>query len=199
MGAGSLNLITPPVKEPLTLLQTKNHLKIMPDDAIPDDEIELNILVAREKVENEISRALITQTWEVCFNTFPWSSNRAIAIELPPLQSVTSIKYIDTDGVQQTWDSSLYQVNTKSTPGCILPVDGEIYPETDFVINAVVIEFVAGYGDEASDVPAPLRHAMKLIIGELYVRREEAIVGAAITTVPLSASNLMSPYQIVYF
>ena len=197
--AGSLNLITPPAKEPLTLTETKNHLKIMPDDAIPDDEIELNILVAREKVENEIKRALITQTWEVCFNTFPWSSRCPILIELPPLQSVTSVKYIDTDGVEQTWDSNLYQVNTKSTPGCILPIDGEIYPEVDFVMNAVIIQFVAGYGDEAVKVPAPLRHAMKLIIGELYVRREEAIVGAAITTVPLSASNLMSPYQITHF
>jgi len=195
----SLNLITAPVIEPISLLEAKNHLRLMPDDEVPEESILSFILVAREKTENETRRALITQTWEAVSRAFPWSSDCPIELELPPLQSVISVKYIDTDGVEQTWDSSLYQVNTKSTPGFIIPVNGESYPETDDVINAVTIEFIAGYGDDAEDVPSPLRHAMKLIIGELYVRREEAIVGAAITTVPLSASNLMSPYTITHF
>jgi len=195
----SLNLITAPAIEPVTLLEAKNHLRIMPDDAIPDDEIESIVSVAREKIENEVSRALITQTWEAVSGAFPWSLDCPIELELPPLQSVTSVKYIDINGAGQTWDSSLYQVNNKSTPGFILPISGESYPDTDDAINAVTIEFVAGYGDEAIDVPSPVRHAMKLIIGELYSRREEALVGATITTVPLSVSNLISPYKIVHF
>lgn len=195
----SLNLITAPAIEPISVSEARTHLKLKPDDEILDDEIVSIISVAREKIENETRRALITQTWEAVSAKFPWSSDCPIELELPPLQSVTSVKYLDIDGVEQTWNPSLYQVNTKSTPGLILPVFGEAYPETGDVINAVIIEFVAGYGDEAKDVPSPLRHAMKLIIGELFVRREEAIVGAAITTIPVSASNLISPYVITHF
>lgn len=195
----SLNLITAPLSEPVSLLEAKNHLRLMLDDEVPEESILSFILVAREKIENETRRALITQTWEAVSGAFPWSSDCPIELELPPLQSVISVKYIDIDGMEQTWDSNLYQVNTKSTPGLILPVFGESYPETGDVINAVTIEFVAGYGDQAEDIPSPLKHAMKLIIGELYVRREEAVMGAAITTVPLSVSNLISPYRIITF
>lgn len=197
--SSSVNLITPPVTEPISVLEARNHLRIMPDDAIPDEEIESIILVAREKIENEIHRALITQTWQAVYSAFPGDSSCPIKLEFPPLQSIVSVKYIDPDEMEQTWDSGLYQVNDKSTPGFILPVSDESYPDTGDVINAVKIEFVAGYGEDGTDVPSPLRHAMKLIIGELYVRREEAVMGAAITTVPLSVSNLISPYTIISF
>ena len=195
----SLNQTVAPETEPISLLEATNHLRILPDDAVPDAYINSIISVAREKIENEISRALITQTWQATGANFPWSSNCPIELELPPLQDVNSVKFVDTDGNEQTWSPSLYQVNTKSTPGFILPKDGESYPETGSgVINSITIEFVAGYGN-AGKVPSPIRHAMKLIVGELYARREEAIVGAAITTVPVSAQNLISPYKIVHF
>lgn len=195
----SLNLLSAPLTEPISLLEARNHLKLREDDEVPEEEILSFITVAREKVENETRRALITQSWEAVSACFPVDSSCPIELELPPLQSVTSVKYIDIDGVEQTWDASLYQVNTKSTPGLILPVFGELYPETGNAINAVTIEFIAGYGDDGQDVPAPLRHAMKLIIGELYSRREEAVMGAQIITVPLSVSNLISPYRIIHF
>jgi len=40
---------------------------------------------------------------------------------------------------------------------------------------------------------------MLLIIGELFARREESIVGASIIPVPLAAKNLLAPYRIVHF
>ena len=132
-------------------------------------------------------------------SAFPDSAE--IPLELPgsPLQSITSIKYYDTDGVQQTWSSSLYDVDIVSEPGRVSPSFGEIYPSTRQRFNAVEVEFVAGYGDAGSDIPNAIKHAMFLLIGEMYERREETIAGTIISTVPFSAKNLLNPYRIMGF
>jgi len=50
------------------------------------------------------------QTWRRVTDHFP--SCGWLCLPLPPLQSVASIKYYDTDGVQQTLDAAVYQVST---------------------------------------------------------------------------------------
>jgi uncharacterized phiE125 gp8 family phage protein len=64
--------------------------------------------------------------------------------------------------------------------------------------NDIIVRFVAGYGDAAT-VPDEIRWAMLLIIGELYERREDALAGAVINTVPISAEYLLRPYRSVSF
>lgn len=46
------------------------------------------------------------------------------------------------------------------------------------------------------ELPESLRHALLLILAELYERRESAIVGAQIMPVPYSAEMLMWPYRV---
>ena len=81
---------------------------------------------------------------------------------------MTSIQYVDDAGDTQTLSTSLYQVDTKSQPGRIIPAYGESWPTVrSDTLNAVTVNFVAGYGDDPEDVPAGLRHAVKLICGAL--------------------------------
>lgn len=47
------------------------------------------------------------------------------------------------------------------------------------------------------ELPAELRQAMLLILGELYERREEAIAGASIMQVPLNSIYLLWPHRVV--
>ena len=90
----------------------------------------------------------------------------------PPLQSVTSIKYQDINGAEQTLSSSVYQVDSKSDVGRIVLADGESFPDTDEVVNAVTIEYKAGYGDAASDVPSLIKSSIKLIVAHLFENRD---------------------------
>lgn len=179
-----------PTVEPLTLAEAKSHLRV----TIADDDVLITALIvaARTYAEQFTHRAFVTQTWEWRLDAFRWTF---LDVPLPKLQSVTSIQYLDTAGVLQTLAASQYLVDPHTTPGRIAPVFGSTWPSTHPVFNAVTITFIAGFGDAAA-VEDPIKHALRLIIGELYERRETAIVGAPIVEVPLSAKALLMPYVI---
>ncbi len=189
----SLQLITAPATEPVTLAEAKAHLRVTTVD--DDTLITALIVAARQTAENMTDRALITQTWEKSLDVFP----EAIELPKPRIQSITSVKYIDTAGVEQTLAGTEYLLDAASEPGWVTPAYDKAWPETRAVPNAVKVRYVAGYGATAADVPQIIRHAILLIIGELYERRENAIVGVVIGVVPFSAMALLSPYRIVRF
>ena len=120
----------------------------------------------------------------------------------PPLQSVTSITYVDDAGDTQTLSSSLYQVDTKSQPGRIIPAYGESWPTVrSNTLNAVTVNFVAGYGDDPEDVPAGLRHAVKFLCGHWFEQRETVVIGNGITieTVPMAVDALLGMHSMKGF
>ncbi len=163
-----LKLITAPATEPISLTEAKAQLR----EKTIDNDAEITSLIprARQYAEDFTHRALITQTWELTLDVFPvW----AICIPKAPLSSVTSIQYIDADGNTQTLASSKYIVDTKSEPGRITPAYGESWPATRDQVNAVMITFIAGYGDSTS-VPKPIAEAIELQVEILYDRPDEA-------------------------
>lgn len=164
-----LELFTAPAIEPITLTEVKEHLRIDSSNTSEDDFINTLIAAATVYYQSRSWRQLITATYKQYLEDFP-----AVGMELrkPPLQSVTSIKYEDTNGVEQTLSSSVYQVDVKSEVGRIVLADGESFPDTDEVINAVTIEYKAGYGDAASDVPALVKSVLKLIVAHLFENRD---------------------------
>lgn len=162
--------ITAPAAEPVSLAEAKLHLRVIHD--AEDASISRMIRAAREHLDGRdgiLGRALVTQTWELVLDSFPVG---AIQIPLPPLQSITSVKYLDAGGVEQTLDTAEYVVDTASEPGCIAPVDQ--WPATQDTVNAVHIRFVAGYGD-ASAVPAALAQAILLAVGDLWANRQTGL------------------------
>jgi uncharacterized phiE125 gp8 family phage protein len=108
---------------------------------------------------------------------------------------VTSIKYIDTAGTEQTLAASEYTVDGASEPGRIVPAYNVSWPSTRGHINDVTVRFVAGYTGSA--MPQSIHSAMLLIVGELFERREHGIVGSTITSVPFSAQHLLWPYRML--
>jgi uncharacterized phiE125 gp8 family phage protein len=138
------------------------------------------IKTARLAAENITRRALITQTLELVLDAFPPAG---IFLPLPPLQSVTSVKYIDEDGVEQTLSTDLYDVDTDSEPGKVVLESGESWPTTYDQVNAVRVRYVAGYG-AASAVPEDVKTWMKLRVGTMYENREAIITGTITSDVP---------------
>ena len=135
-------LITPPTREPLSLAETKAHLRI--DSTDEDNLIRSLIFASRRYCEGFLNRALLTQTWDLWLDAFPGEDH--IDLPLPPLQSVTHIKYYDTDGTEATMDSGDYIVDAVTEPGRIVLGYGESWPSTTLrPAKGVVIRFVAGY------------------------------------------------------
>lgn len=166
----SLRLITPPAAEPVSVETAKLFLRV--DDTSDDTLITSLIKAAREKGEELSRRAFITQTWDVTMDDWP----QALEMELlrPPLQSVTSVKYIDIDDVEHTVDSSTYYAVTKSEPGKLVfkSLEGSSLRRE----GAVTVRFVAGYGNAASDVPERIKSAILSLVAYWYENRESQSV-----------------------
>ncbi len=189
----SLQLVTAPASEPVTLAEAKSHLRVTVTD---DDTLITSLIVAaRQWIENFTRRALITQTWDYFLDAF---DDGGIEIPRPPLISVGSVKYVDNDGATQTLATSEYTADTAAERGLVRLAYGKSWPGTRTQANAVTIRFTAGYAT-AADVPGPIKSACLLMLGELYERRETAIVGTIINEVPVSAEYLLWPYRSLRF
>jgi len=168
-----LTLITPAAEEPITVAEAKASPSLRVAVATDDTDIGSLIATARMQVEDYTSHALVTQTWELVLDGFPTGG---IKIPVPPLQSVASIKYIDTDGVEQTLDTLLYAVDSDSIPALVVPAYGETWPATRDEINAVRVRYVAGFGAKA-DVPEDIKTCIKSIVGATYDNSQGMIGG----------------------
>lgn len=182
-------LVTAPSVEPVTLAEAKLHLR--EDGGAQNDHIS-NVLIpaARQWVEKRTWRALITQTWDFTWRRFP--PGRELHVPLPPMQSVTSVQYYDTDNAQQTLASSTYLTDVSESAGIIRLKDDQSWPDTyTDRPSAVVVRAICGYGDAASDVPEHFIHAMHLLIGHWYANRENVVVGTTVASVPDTVHDLL--------
>lgn len=189
-----LQPITAPTVEPVSLAEAKFHMRI--DHTTEDVYIQGLISAARQELENITRRAFISQTWDLYLDAFP--AGDVMELPLPPLISVTSIKYYDTAGVESTFASASYQLDTASAPARIALADGYSWPSTSLrTINGVAIRFVAGYGSLGSDVPPTLRQAVLLLTAHLYENREAT--SNNIYLLPLGIDALTWPYRVIKF
>ena len=162
---------------------------------IEDTLINTLIKAARKRLEADTGRALITQTWDLFLDRFPVDDG-PIYIPKPPVQSITSIKYIDSDGVEQTWDGANYRTDLKSAPARITPAYNVSYPTARDITNAVTVRFVCGYGAAGSDVEDDLVQAVKLLVGHWYEFRESILAGIIVAEVPQTYTWLHWPHRI---
>lgn len=160
----NLRVITAPAAEPVSTATAKSHLRV--DHASDDELIESYIKTARELGEGLARRAFITQTLELVLDEFP--RDLKLKLPRPPLQSVTSVKYLDADNVEYTFTD--YVVDARSEPGVITfnSTPGVALAES----GAVAVRFVAGYGATATAVPNVFVQAVLLSVAHFYEFRE---------------------------
>lgn len=170
----------------------KAHLNVM--HTTDDDLIAGFVSVAQQHLEGEdglggvLGRAIVRHTLDLALPSFP--ASRVIELPQPPLVSVTHVKYLDIDGVEQTVSSASYSVHADRSGGYIKLKPDASWPSTESdVDDAVRVRFVCGY--EA--VPAPLKSALLLHVGHLYLNREAT--GAASAVLPLAWKALTDPYK----
>lgn len=180
----NLHLKTAAEVEPIELDDLKMHIGITGTDE--DDYLSSSIIPsARASAENDLDLALITQTREwVWDGGFPKTGQ--LRFPVSPLQSVTAVKYIDTDGVTQTWADTNYHVETRGQFGRLWLADGISWP-TDIQPSrpgVAWIEFVAGYGANPDDVPANIRNMTMMMAAHIYGHRDPTITGTIIQEVP---------------
>lgn len=166
-----------PTLEPLTLPEAKNHLRVLGGDE--DATIRDFLKAARENFEDATGRALLTQTWEQVYDYFP----NIITLFRAPVQSVTKIDYIDSEGVLTLLAASEYVLDNHREPARIVEAFGVSWPVTRQTVNAVIVTFVAGYTTRAL-VPHTAKEAVRLKLSHYFEHREAVTMGGAPVELP---------------
>jgi len=204
-------LVTAPVAEPVSALDVKSQLELDVSDTAKDSQIELTITAAREMVEEYTGLALITQTWKLTLDHWPndrqewWDgvrqgsidelmqSGRADQVLLPryPLQTVDAI---NSDGVAVTV-ADVFIADTQQKPGRLIVKRGATWPTALDNANGIDIEYTAGYGTSASDVPAALRLAIIQMAAYMFEHRGDCDTASAMKM--SGAQSLVNTYKVV--
>jgi len=171
----------PPTSEPVTVAEVKEQARISHSDE--DALIARYIKLGREEAELFARRQFMLATWALILDDLP-SDDSPIALPYPPLAGVTSIVYLDSDGVSQTMVVSEYRVDTSSEPGRVSPAYGTSWPATYDVTGAITITYTAGAATAAA-VLERYKQAVLLLAVEMFETREPMKVEANSTVARL--------------
>jgi len=185
----NLTISVEPTSEPVTVDEQQAWSRIT--DEGEGDALERLIVAARHHVEVLVQRSLMTQTLVARYDSFPCE----FVLERPPVQSVTSIQYIDTNGTTQALSTAYYQADLFSVPPRIVLRDGYSWPATDDQLNAVTITYVAGYASRDL-VPMPIRHAISMLVDHWYENRGPVLIGQPVAEIPMSVREMLFPYRV---
>lgn len=197
-----VSLITPPALEPITLQEALDHLRL--DLGVDNATVTAAIAGARKYAEEFLWRGLVTQTWELVLEAFPddgclpVKSMQRQGIELPKgnLVSVTSVKYIDGNGTEQTMSTGDYTVDTVSEPGRIRLAYNKTWPTVRPQWDAVRVRYVVGWS--VANVPQPIKNALLLLVAQLYENRVPEVAGT-LSSIEFAVEALLGPYRLRRF
>lgn len=162
-----------PLDLPLSIEEAKAQARVIADE---DTLIDSYIRTATEAAEAFMGRGLLTQTWKLLLDGF------ANVMPLPmaaPLQSVTSVKYYDDAGAQQTLSTSFYDVDLVSRPGTVVLKPDQSWPswQSTRLNGSVEIIYVVGWVSPDL-VPQRIRQGIAQYVAYLYLDREGMESGA---------------------
>ena len=182
-----LSLVTAAASLPVTLAELKAELLSYAQSTANDAIITQKLYEATDYVQNETQRQFIQATWKQTWDTWPddpcgmkGNGTGPLKIALQPLYSVSSVKYYDANGTQQTVSSSSYWVDVDSKPPRVKfkPTVFAWPPTEAWRPGAVEVTFIAGYANAAA-VPYMAKLAIKELAAYWFEQREAAGVPEA--------------------
>jgi uncharacterized phiE125 gp8 family phage protein len=185
----ALVLVTAPAAEPVTLAEAKAHLRITGTDE--DVLISSLMITSRLTVESAVSVGLITQTWRLVMDQWP---KGAVEIPLSPLQAVTAIRVKDRNGIGQVVPSTSYLVDITSLPPRLV-WNGVVPQNPGVPAVGIEIDLTIGFGATGAVVPAPLRHAILMLIAHWYEHRDPEEIGTGTARIPDAVTDLIQPFR----
>lgn len=165
---GALELVTPASGSVLEIEPLRKWLRV--DHALDNDQIGDLLEVATVFCETEISghRQIRQAVYDLPARCW-WAGE--LCLPRPPLSSVLSVKYYDTQGSEQTLASSFYLVRTPwRAPGTIERAPDQTWPGLQGDrSHPVTIRFRAGYA--SGSVPATIKQAIRFLVTQWYEQR----------------------------
>jgi len=155
-----ISIVSAPAN-PITVADVKSYAQI---DYTSDDALIGRLATqAREWVEAYTRRKLGQHQLALRLDEFP---KKGIELPFPPLVSVDSITYLDTDGATQTLSASAYRVDAVDVDKAARIVEsyGNTWPGIRQTTGSVVVTFTCGW----SSIPQTVLNAVYDYTRALY-------------------------------
>lgn len=180
------SVVTPPASEPVALEDARTQCNVLASETFFDEKLRGLIAAARAHVEAYCNVRFGTQTILARCDRF------ADLARLPeaPLQSVTSIAYLDPDGAAQTLSASVYEVRADGLEAAIVLKPAQQWPQIQ-PGSRIAITAVVGH----ATLPADVGHAMLLLVAHWLAVREAVNVGNIVNVVPHAVDALLCNHR----
>ncbi|AHE57425.1 hypothetical protein NX02_29305 [Sphingomonas sanxanigenens DSM 19645 = NX02] len=183
----------------MTWEEAAQHLRLEADDEEQKPLVEAMIAAASAHIDGPdgwLGRAIGVQTLEARGDVF----RDCMSLRYPPIIDIVSVKYLDAAAAEVTILPTEYEVRG-SLIGCAF---GRRWPSVLAQPESVRIRYRAGFvTNPTADplvpaLPAPIRAAILLMVGDLYRNRET--VSAQAVAIPMSTTveNLLAPFRRFY-
>jgi len=174
-----LTTTTPETTLPVSVADLKTHMRITTSS--DDDYITDLAWMAYSWIESEADITIGTTVYQLQSDVFPSS------LPQPPVQSIGSLTYMDSDNTSQTLveGTDFYLVLADKQAALLVPVT--TWPTTYARPDAVTIAYTSGF----TTPPRQVLHLMRLLVGSAYEFREGEIAGIT-TKVNQSLDRLMN-------
>ena len=192
-------ITTPPASLPVSIAFAKEWMKLAPGTA-EDVLVEFLIQTATFYAEKYLNRTLINTTFKTYRNCFA----EIIELTRSPLASLTSFKYLKDDVLTDV-DSNLYYLTEETDYSKIILKNDKEYPsDIDNRLQAIEIQFVAGYAADDSSWPVnlmDLRNALLNHISYLHENRGDCdnpqmLMDKRIDVIPATSKTIYDKYRL---
>lgn len=187
-------LITPATIKPITLTEAKAALDISYTDK--DTLITGLIAAATSHFENILERPLGEQSWLQSFDEVCGSLN----LPKVPVISITSVKYLDVDGVEQTIDAENYVLVSEGMSASVRFNSSYTAPTLYSETPNVTVLYKAGYANAGIDpiftstAPDAIKQAIIMLIRQWFDNPSAVSVGTTVAKMPNAVEALLSSY-----
>lgn len=186
-------IIVDAMAEPISFDDIVEHSRIPYDQQQPL--VEKYIRAARMACENDIDGSISPRTLEIVLDRFP--SCRFVGLPQGPVDLIVSVKYIDTDGLEQTYADTNYVLDRYGRAQALRLAYGASWPTARCQFDAVRIRYTVGYAFNDSPptaVPEPILQAIRLQVDHMYENRS-AVDASNLAELPLGVKRLLDPYR----
>jgi uncharacterized phiE125 gp8 family phage protein len=182
-----------PTVEPVSLALAKQHLRVDHNDE--NELIAEYIASATAWVESYLERSLLRQTWQLVFDGFPCDGEN-IEMRRPPTLDLLTFTYYDVNDDEQDVDVDSFTTMFNVDCGLIGLNAGYAWPVVSDRPGPVRISYRAGYGTDASSVPADIRRAVRTMVEHQYRTRGPVAVGTIASQMPFSVMEDLAQYKV---
>lgn len=194
-------LVTAPTIKPVTLTEAKAWLDI----SYTEKDTVITGLIATATAHLDgwtgiLGRCLCEQTWRQDFDRFA----RCLRLPLAPVISITSVKYDDENGDEQTVSSSDYALLVDDLGPYVKFGDEFSFPALSAARPAVRVTYLAGYADisgspKTSSVPDDIKHAIALLVRHWFDNPTAVVVGVSAQAMPMAVDSLLAKHRRIRF